>query len=314
MRFLFTWLGCCALGALSACAQAEGVSDGSGAVGGFAGDGGTVGGAGGVGGGAGGAGGNVGGAGGALGGAAGTGGAAGSGGGTGATGGSGGSTGGSGGTGATGGGGTGGTGTCTPPVTGGTCDTFPQCGCTGTQACNVTSEAGTTQCTSAGIVTPYNLCTNLNDCTKGYACVGSACKSYCETNTDCTSTGGVCIQVNFTSGGTSKPIPGMKVCSKKCELQNPASACGSGLGCYPDVQAVPPKTDCAKAGTATTAGACLADSTACAPGYACLSNGDCKKWCRVGFTSDCGSGKTCAGWNPPNQIVIDGITYGVCNP
>ncbi|MFO0568190.1 MAG: hypothetical protein U0263_21195 [Polyangiaceae bacterium] len=308
MRWSSLVIGSFALGACLGCAQSETVSGGGG---GLVGDGGP-GGSGGT---------AVGGSGGALGGSGGSGGTSATGGAAGAAGaggGSGGSTGGAGGTGGggTGGssGGSGGTAGCTPPVAGGLCDTSPQCGCTGTQACNVTSEAGTTQCTPAGTITPYNLCANLNDCTKGYACVGSACKAYCETNTDCASTGGACFQVNFTSAGTSKPIPGMKVCSKKCELQNPASACGAGLGCYPDLQAVPPKTDCAKAGTSTAAGACLSDGTICAPGYACLSNGDCKKWCRAQFTSDCPTGKTCAVWQAPNQVIIDGIEYGVCSP
>ncbi|MBE7479072.1 MAG: hypothetical protein HS104_03640 [Polyangiaceae bacterium] len=302
MRLLLLFVGLTTLGGLSGCAQSETVS-GGGAFGGVGGDGGPGGGSGGALGGAGGAGGAVGGAGGATGGAAGMAGAGGGGTGGGGTGGGG-----------TGGGGTGGSSACTPPVAGGQCDTSPQCGCTGGQACNVTSEAGTTQCTPAGAVTPYNLCANLNDCTAGHACVGSACKAYCESNTDCAATGGACFQVSFTSGGTSKPIPGMKVCSKKCELQNPASACGSGLTCYPDMQAVPPKTDCGKAGTSTAAGACLTDTTACAPGYACLSNGDCKKWCRVQFTGDCGTGKTCQGWASPNEVIVDGITYGICSP
>lgn len=211
-------------------------------------------------------------------------------------------------------GGTGGTGACTPPVAGGQCDTSPQCGCSGTQACGVTNETGITQCAPPGGITPYNLCVSLNDCTKGYACVGSICKLYCETNVDCLTTGGSCFQVQHTSGGTSKLIPGMNVCSKKCELQNPASACGPGVGCYTDLESAPPKNDCAKAGTATTAGACLADTTACAPGYACLANGDCRKWCRVGVANECDTGKTCAGWAAPNEVIVDGITYGVCSP
>jgi hypothetical protein len=310
MRLLFVVVGCSTLGAALGCAQSEPVTGGSG-LGGFVSDAGATGG---VGGAVGGAGGAFGGAGGVTGGAGGA--VAGAGG---ATGGAGGTTGGSGGlgggTGATGGatGGSGG-GACTPPVAGGQCDTWPQCGCTGTQACGVTTQTGVTSCSAAGVVTPYNQCTNLGDCTKGHACVGSACKQYCETNTDCASTGGTCFPLQYSSGGTSLPIPGMKVCSKKCELHNPSAACGPGLTCYPDTQAVPAKTDCAKAGTSTAPGACLTDPTACSPGYACLSSGDCKKWCRVSVPSDCGTGKTCQGWAPPNDIIIDGVTYGICTP
>lgn len=285
MRLLVVVVGCWSLLSSTGCAQAESVGGGGvGAVDG------SVGGSGGSG--AGGAGGS------ATGGAGGVGGSGGS------------TTGGAGGSGGSGGGGTGGSGTCTPPVTGGQCDTSPQCGCTGAQACQVTSEAGTTQCVAAGSTQPYYACTYSTDCTKGYACVGGACKLYCESNADCSATSGVCNQVMKSPGNT--PIPGWKICSKKCELHNPASACGPLLTCVPMTKTTPPSSDCGKAGTATTAGACLNDTTACAPGYACLTNGDCRKWCRVLF-NDCG-GKTCQGFSTGNEIVIDGITYGVCAP
>ena len=54
-----------------------------------------------------------------------------------------------------------------------------------------------------------------------------------------------------------------------------------------------------------------ATDVAGAPGYACLTSGDCKHWCRVGF-SDCGAGKTCTGFSAPNQLFVDGLEYGVC--
>jgi len=177
----------------------------------------------------------------------------------------------------------------------------------------VTSVAGTTQCQAAGTKTPYNACTTLTDCVAGHACVGGACKSYCEQNTDCTATNGTCIQVQYDENGTSKPIPGMKVCSKQCKLENPAADCGPGLGCYPDTTVTPTKTDCATAGTSTSPGACLTKTTECAPGYACLTSGDCRKWCRVGFNSDCGTGKTCGAFSAPNQLFVGGIEYGVCS-
>jgi hypothetical protein len=319
MRLLLLVLGL-ASGGLVACAQSESVTGGGagqagggavggfGGFGGFGGDGGPSGGnagvpSGGIGGATGGTGGGQ------TGGAAGAGGATGGTAGTGATGGT--STGGTGGT-ATGG--TGG-GNCTPPVPGGQCDTFPQCGCGAGLACQVTTLAtGSTQCVGAGQGKPYNPCTAPYDCVAGYACVGSACKAFCEKDPDCTSTGGACIQVQYDDGsGVSKPVPQMKVCTKKCLLQNPSADCGPSLGCYLDTSVNPYRTDCAAAGTATGAGACSSTTTTvCAPGYVCLTSGDCRKWCRVGFTTDCPTGKVCQGFAAPNQVFVDAVEYGVC--
>ncbi len=289
------------------CAQSEGVGGGAAGFGGFP-DGGGVGGTSASGGtGAGGGTGATGGGGtGAIGGG-GTG--AIGGGGTGATGGGGTGAIGGGGTGAIGGGGSGGSGGCTAPVSG-TCDTIPQCGCGSGLECQVTSNSGATQCVAAGSVQPYYACVNENDCTAGYSCVGGACKAFCAVDTDCASTQGTCFQVQYTdTSGNPQPIPQFKVCSKKCALENPAAACGPTLSCYVDNSVTPVRTDCAKAGTATSTGACSSDPTACAPGYACLTTGDCKHWCRVGF-SDCGAGQTCSGFGTP--LMVGSVEYGVC--
>jgi hypothetical protein len=310
MRLLLLILGLGLSSALLDCAQSESVSSG-GAAGftGLGGDGGPVDGAGGVP--SGGTGSALGGAGGSTGGAGGTGALDGGGaGGTGATG----TTGGTGGTGASGGSGTGGTGACTPPVPGGKCDTFPQCGCAAGLACNVYDPAtGTTQCVAAGTIAAYAACTNLTDCMAGHACVGGACKAYCDADPDCAKTGGACIQVTYDDQGVSKPVPGMKVCTKKCKLENPSMDCGPTLGCYLDTSVNPPRTDCAKAGTAMGPGTCsTTNTTVCAPGYVCLTNNECAKWCRVGYTTDCSGGKKCVGFSAPNQIFVNTIEYGVC--
>ena len=211
-------------------------------------------------------------------------------------------------------GGTGG-GTCTPPVAGGTCDTVPQCGCQPGQACTVTSTTGTTGCITAGTQGPFTACTANGACQAGYACIGGACKPLCETQADCKlSPNAKCRQVMYDNAGTSTPIPKMLFCSAACALENPAS-CGTGLACLEDGQN-PAGTDCATStGTATGKGGCQKspnpDPRLCAPGYACLTNGDCAKWCRVGKTGDCSSG-TCAGFAAPNQLFVYGQEYGVC--
>jgi hypothetical protein len=270
--------------------------------------GGFVGGTGGLEGGLGGSGGSVGGSAGVA--------TGGTGGGTGgAAGGGGTATGGSAGTPAGGaGGGTGG-GPCTPPVAGGLCDTFPQCGCPNGQACDVVTVAGITQCVVAGNVPPYNACDGTNTkCQAGYACVGGACKSFCDTPATCN--GSDCLQVTYDNAGTPTPIPGMKICSKQCALENPGAACGPTLGCFISDQAAG-KTDCATGGLGIGAVNCTAvpatPSSTCAPAYVCLTSGECRKWCRVGVAGDCAAGKSCTAFAAPNQIFIGPTEYGVCS-
>ena len=156
---------------------------------------------------------------------------------------------------------------------------------------------------TAGTTQPYHACKSNGDCTKGYGCFGYMCKLYCESNEDCAATSGSCTEATFYDG---QPAPWLKYCPKKCDLLNPAGACGPGYTC--SVWTFPWESDCASAGTATTAGACVTDSSACAPGYVCLTNGDCEKWCRVQVTGDCPAGKTCVGL----EMIIDGTKFGAC--
>jgi hypothetical protein len=144
----------------------------------------------------------------------------------------------------------------------------------------------------------------------GYACVGGACKSFCDTNANCTSTAGECLQVTYTdTGGAQQPIPQMKICSKTCQLENPGAACGPTLSCYLTDQTLG-KTDCATAGTAIGPVNCSVDNTLCAPGYVCLTSNECRKWCRIGFPADCAAGKACSPFGTP--LIVGGTQYGVC--
>jgi hypothetical protein len=251
----------------------------------------------------------------------GAGGAAGAGGGAGGGGGGfGGSSGGGAGAGAMGGGGSGGasgaggasgTGNCTPPVSG-TCDTFPQCGCPSGQACTVTGLNGSTSCVLSGAGQPYTACTGFNQCSPGTECVGDTCKPFCETAADCSGALRDCLQVTDTS---DVPIPGFLVCTAGCKLEAPGDTCGPNLSCYPTNDPTT-TTDCFGAGTGIgigkccTTAACLDQNSAlCAPGYVCLTNGDCRKWCRVSVPGDCPIGQ-CTGFSPP--YFVGSTQYGAC--
>jgi hypothetical protein len=122
-----------------------------------------------------------------------------------------------------------------------------------------------------------------------------------------------------TGDAAGTPIPGFLVCTAGCELHAPSGICGAGLGCYP-ANAAATGTDCAEAGTATGAQGCCTtpactdtDSTLCAPGYACVTSGDCLKWCRVAQGSaDC-PGTTCTSFSTPLYVGGPGGTeYGYC--
>jgi hypothetical protein len=252
------------------------------------------------------------------------------GGGTGGVGASGGAAGGTGGVGASGGagggtggvgGGTGGVGgtNCTPPVPGGACDTAPQCGCPAGQRCTVQNTQGISSCVPDGTTQQYQSCSTGTECVAGTECVGSACKPFCNTTADCPGTLRECVQVTYTpTGGTPTPIPGFMICSSGCALEAPQALCGPGLGCYATSDP-PTATDCAAAGTGVGVDACCVtppcndpdpmDGTKCAPAHVCLTTGDCRKWCRVGFPGDCPSG-TCTGFTTP--YLVNGTQYGVC--
>ncbi len=215
------------------------------------------------------------------------------------------------------GGGSGGGASCSPP-SGSPCDTFPQCNCEAGLACDVVDETGATDCVAPGTIEAFRTCSGPSTCAAGLGCVGGVCKPHCESGGDCSP--GKCIQVEAPGGG---PIPGFKVCTAGCSLTTPALLCGSGLGCFPD-ETTPTGTDCAPAGTGTGVDGCTssagsADPTACAPGYACVAgatatNWDCRKWCRVGFATDCPAAGVCAGFPPGSELFFDGLEYGVCPP
>jgi hypothetical protein len=263
-----------------------GATGGTGGVGGTGGDtggtGGSTGGAGGTGGNTGGTGGSTGGTGGSTGGTGGsTGGAGGTGGSTGGAGGTGGSTGGAGGTGGVGGG-TGGGSSCNAP---GTCTLYPQSGCGPNQGCYVvTPSTGETGCAYTAGVGLAHQCEYLEDCAAGLACVGGACKPYCRAANDCSTYGAECFQVVYDSGnGTIVDVPCMKVCSDQCDPANPSSVCASGLNCdITSDQGVKPGFSLCYDSGSTNTGSCSSASPACAPGYACLTDNKCHRWCKVG--------------------------------
>lgn len=198
---------------------------------------------------------------------------------------------------------------CSVP-SGSTCSTFPQCGCSSSLACDVTSVDGKQTCVAAGTKTLNQKCTDFGQCAPGFSCVYDLCMPFCASTPDCTAAGSPgCRNVQYVDSATSttKDIPGFKVCFQQCDPINPSKVCGASTTC---LFSSPTQTTCAAAGTSTTAGSCASDAFTCAPGYICVGTGDCRRWCRVGFTGDCPTGKTCG--KLTTAPTISGIEYGVC--
>lgn len=200
--------------------------------------------------------------------------------------------------------------TCTP-TSGKVCDTFPQCGCASGQNCNVATVDGATKCYAVGSKGTHEQCTGNGECDKGLQCVAGVCVPFCTTDSDCPISGARCRTGQYvpTGSSTAVDVPGFDICLAQCDPVSPAKTCGPNTTCffpYSD-----DTTQCAAAGSSTSAGGCAGDSLACAPGYICIDPGDCYKWCRVGFSSDCtGTGGTCTTFTTPQ--IKGGIEYGVC--
>jgi len=196
---------------------------------------------------------------------------------------------------------------CTPP-SGAVCSTFPQCGCSGSLACDVTGVDGKTSCVTGGSKTLNQKCTDSGQCAAGFSCLYDVCMPFCGSSTDCTGSGTpTCRNVQYVEAGTTKDIPGFRVCMQQCDPINPSKVCGASTTC---LFSSPTTTTCAAAATSTTAGSCATDGFACAPGHVCVGTGDCRRWCRIGFAGDCPTGKTCGKLTSAPTIAT--IEYGVC--
>jgi hypothetical protein len=209
------------------------------------------------------------------------------------------------------------------------CQLVAQCGCennASNPACDIADVMGGTTCravTAPGMAT--STCNGVTGCAPGYICLGAAgqstCSRFCGSDAQCAGGGGLGA-IGVVSGTT--PIPSaehpsgnLHVCSPAC---NPfdGSGCATGYGCsaYFSTEQARNFTACFFAGTGVDNATCTGDES-CASGFTCVNVGGvnrCKKYCSVGGTPGCTSG-TCINLvdGNSNNIVIGGVTYGVCN-
>jgi hypothetical protein len=204
-----------------------------------------------------------------------------------------------------------------PAPGGGTCDTFPQCGCQAGWACDFYLQSTwKTQCFQSGNVQRGRSCSKTGECAPEMSCVDNACKSYCGGKaSDCTTgPSAACIQVVYNPGdGGVANISGFFVCTDQCDLTNPSATCGPGVTCMPysPVAQNPGQSGCsAPAGTSTTT---CPTGDECAPGYLCMNDQICHRFCKT--SSGCASPQTCKTLNDGKNtgwFYVGTQQYGTC--
>ncbi len=189
--------------------------------------------------------------------------------------------------------------------------TPPQCGCAEGDACYV-SLAGENRCFAEGTVEPGGSCDGDSDCLAGTICFNRSldaarpdgrCFPVCADASDCPS--GPCVSLLAT------PTELLSRCAPACAPTNP-TACGRDSTCL--VFEMGPGQLWAECmsypGTAGQGEPCTT-AIDCAAGNVCIRTSSglrCLEWCRT--DRDCSSGRNCGGLSP--EIVVDGVTYGVC--
>lgn len=189
------------------------------------------------------------------------------------------------------------------------CGLDPQCGCGSMGTCDVDFQKldGTTKCvqtTGSGMI--KSACKMTTDCAPGLSCIFGACRPYCSTNGSACQQPGTTNCLQLTAGQQMTPVPNLLICELDCALDD-VNACGGGTeGCaYFGMTDV----DCRDM-TGGNTSTCTQQNPVCAPGYVCLTNNVCGKWCKVGGMNTCGN-KTCTSLS--TKVIIKNVEYGVCN-
>lgn len=208
---------------------------------------------------------------------------------------------------------------CTPATevgfASGVCLTAPQCGCTGSQKCDV-SGSGVTSCGPIGNAPPYGACTSDANCQTGYGCVGNVCMQYCAKEND-PSCGGMVDACRHLADGNQKSIPGAFACFS-CDPVDPQRSAVPYATC--DGKCVPTvdgRGGCITSdnGAGTQGSSCAnstgqVDASLCAPGFLCETEmKKCVKFCHIGGTGECATG-SCTSLLP--HKFAGAVEIGVC--
>jgi hypothetical protein len=204
------------------------------------------------------------------------------------------------------------------------CGLLPNCGCPSGQKCyvNVTASPFVRECTTAGSGDSSTICTSESSCGPATQCLPlyteatsgeSMCYDYCNSESDCPTDKSACF-----SFYTSETYP--QICSHACDPLT-GSGCPTGTKCGLFGLTSPPInfTDCqADAGSTPAGGYCTAE-TDCGPGTFCATSlTTCLAICQYPSGPECSMLETCTQFvdsgGSPVSIVLDGISYGYCDP
>ena len=192
----------------------------------------------------------------------------------------------------------------------------PQCGCAANRKCDISGVAdrscilagkipeGTTECFTDG----------RDDCLPGMTCLAdNMCRRYCETDDDCVGPGSLCnLEIGW--GCPIETVEDAQLCTIDCNLAT-ADGCRSGTTCRifdsgrGDDSLVTDCSDVTDPGGTDGVG-CL-DTDDCAPGYTCLSDDTCHKWCTPIGDSGCPGTPICTAFGTP--VEFGSTEYGFCD-
>lgn len=199
--------------------------------------------------------------------------------------------------------------------------TSPQCGCAGDQACQV-DGTGARECVTAGQAGTNAACDPTSKpCKAGDACIGTkgaptSCYAYCESDSDCSGPGSLCI-INLDDMN-GQPIMGVQLCSTNCDpITN--LECVSGARCSIGQETTGQMRDyttCLAAGMGAAGDTCT-DDTQCKAGFICLpvdTTSQCFQLCDVANPTTCLMGQACQPIPGQNgmTLAIGGTQYGAC--
>lgn len=198
-----------------------------------------------------------------------------------------------------------GSGVCSTPCEvspGEICSISLNCGCPSGQSCKVQLDQ-TSACVNSGDQGAQSWCNKNDDCASGLSCVAGLCRTVCESDQDCGTSQGLCIQA------ISGPVKDIWVCAGECDPVL-GSGCGVGALCYPHSSGPAICTAEAHAKVPRSEGhPCTVDSE-CATGLGCTDE-TCQRWCRSDH--DC-SGVSCEFFDPTRYGTSMDDKIGICAP
>jgi hypothetical protein len=198
---------------------------------------------------------------------------------------------------------------CPVPLGRGSCDVYPECGCSQSQNC-ARVDAGPEECVSNGGIPPLGNCLSTQDCQHGLTCAEGVCKPLCDSNLLICQMNYVCLLQVLEQNGQSV-WAGYDVCEPHCSPVFPVQTDSSHAGCG-NAQTCVLTFDSAQSqwftyclnstGSGLQGEPCTYDND-CAAGYTCITwttvskPSTCQQYCRIGL-SDCRTG-SCVAFSTP---------------